>query len=179
MHKRFVGFTVVELLIIIVIIGILAAIVIVGYGSTKYTANDTAVQQDISKIADALNVYYTDSASYPINQTQFLTLTSATISPDNYASSGAKAMLYCVDTNASNNGKSMAVIAKSLSGTVYYVRDEKPIAEFSGTFPSGNTTTDCQAANSAITTVTAVWIHDNTRADSAGVSAGGWLVNVL
>ncbi|RYZ85786.1 MAG: prepilin-type N-terminal cleavage/methylation domain-containing protein, partial [Moraxellaceae bacterium] len=42
------GFTIVELLIVIVVIGILAAIVIVGYQGVTKRANDTAVRSDLA-----------------------------------------------------------------------------------------------------------------------------------
>ncbi len=180
MHKRRVaGFTIVELAAVIVVIAILAAIILVSYGESRKRANDTAVQSDVSQIADALNVYYSDNGTYPIDQTAFLTVTSAKVSLENYATS-ANAMLYCVDTNASSNGRSMALIGKSISGKSFYVKDEGAVAEFSGSFPPGGSpNATCQAANSAIATVTAVWVHQNGRSDSAGVSANGWLVNVL
>ena len=46
-HHQY-GFTIVELLIVIVIIGILAAISIVAYNGVIGKANDSAVQQDLS-----------------------------------------------------------------------------------------------------------------------------------
>lgn len=170
MHKHFLrGFTAVELIMVIVVIALLAVIGVVSYGATKQKAHDTAIQQDLSKYADALNVYYGDNNSYPLNQANLLTITSVQFAKTNYKTS-ANAVLYCVDTAAANNGKAMAVIAKSSSGRAFYVKDESPVAQFSGNFPSGNNTTDCQAANSSITTVTSVWIH------STGT---GWLSSVL
>lgn len=45
------GFTIVELLIVIVVIGILAAITIVAYNGVQNRANDTAVQSDLRNLA--------------------------------------------------------------------------------------------------------------------------------
>lgn len=172
------GFTIVELMIVVAVIGVIASIVVVSYGSSRSKAFDTAVKTDITKYADELNIYYGDNGGYPINQASLLNV-SGEFAVSNYKTTGAKAVLYCVDTAAATSGDSMAVIAKSNSGNTYYVSDENPVTQFVGTFPSGNTTTDCRAANAAITTVTAIWVHDNTRADSAGVSQGGWLISVL
>lgn len=44
------GFTIVELLIVIVIIGILAAITVVAYNGIQNRANDTAIQSDVRNI---------------------------------------------------------------------------------------------------------------------------------
>lgn len=45
------GFTIVELLIVIVVIGILATITIVAYNGVQNRANDTAVQADLRNLA--------------------------------------------------------------------------------------------------------------------------------
>jgi len=180
MHKRLMrGFTMVELIIIISVISALASIVVVSYSTGKTRSNDVAVKQDLVKIADALNVYYSDNGSYPTNQAAFLTVTSAKVSIGNYASNGASAVLYCVDNAASNLGDSMAVIAKSASGNIFYIKDENQVTTYAGSFPGGGVVAMCTTANSSLITPLAVWIHLYSRADSAGVSSNGWLVNVL
>lgn len=64
------GFTIVELLVVIVVIGILAAISIVSYNNVQARANYSKAQQDMKSITKALSLYYVDNASYPntINQ---------------------------------------------------------------------------------------------------------------
>lgn len=64
------GFTIVELLIVIVVIGILAAISIVSYNNVQARANYSKAQLDMKSITKALSLYYVDNASYPntINQ---------------------------------------------------------------------------------------------------------------
>lgn len=59
------GFTIVELLIVIVIIGILAAITIVAYNGIQNRARDTQRKSDLSQIAKALQLYKLDNGSYP------------------------------------------------------------------------------------------------------------------
>ncbi|HEX6461841.1 MAG TPA: prepilin-type N-terminal cleavage/methylation domain-containing protein [Candidatus Saccharimonadales bacterium] len=59
------GFTLVELLIVIVIIGILAALVMVAYGGMQQRARDSLRQNDIKTIARALELYYSDNSRYP------------------------------------------------------------------------------------------------------------------
>lgn len=61
------GFTIVELLIVIVVIAILAAIVIVAYNSVQARANFSREQQDLKTIVKALGMYHADHDSYPIS----------------------------------------------------------------------------------------------------------------
>jgi len=59
------GFTIVELLIVIVVIGILATITIVAYNGIQQRGRDAQRRSDISTIAKALELYYTDKGYYP------------------------------------------------------------------------------------------------------------------
>jgi len=59
------GFTIVELLIVIVVIGILAAITIVAYNGIQQRGRDAQRKSDISTMAKALELYYIDKGSYP------------------------------------------------------------------------------------------------------------------
>ena len=56
-HQR--GFTIVELLIVIVVIGILAAITIVAYNNIQYRARDAQRRVNVSDIAKAIQAYNT------------------------------------------------------------------------------------------------------------------------
>jgi len=59
------GFTIVELLIVIVVIGILAAITVVAYSGIQARARDSQRQSDIRMITKALELYYVDNNQYP------------------------------------------------------------------------------------------------------------------
>ena len=59
------GFTIVELLIVIVVIAILAAITIVAYNGIQTRARDAQRAQDVKTIAKALELYYADKGEYP------------------------------------------------------------------------------------------------------------------
>ena len=58
------GFTIVELLIVIVVIGILAAITLVAYNGLQQRARDTQRKSDLAAIARALQVYAVDNGNY-------------------------------------------------------------------------------------------------------------------
>lgn len=57
------GFTIVELLIVIVVIGILAAIVIVAYNGVQQRARDAQRRQDLSTLAKIISIYNADNNS--------------------------------------------------------------------------------------------------------------------
>lgn len=59
------GFTIVELLIVIVVIGILAALVLNSFSGVQARARDTERRTDINAIATQLEVYYNDQGGYP------------------------------------------------------------------------------------------------------------------
>lgn len=59
------GFTLVELLIVIVVIAILAAIVINTFAGVQAKARDTERQTDMKAVASQLEVYYTNNGGYP------------------------------------------------------------------------------------------------------------------
>ncbi|MDO8336461.1 MAG: prepilin-type N-terminal cleavage/methylation domain-containing protein [Candidatus Saccharibacteria bacterium] len=62
------GFTIVELLIVIVIIGILAALIIVAYNGIQSRARDTDRIVKVKAIAKAIEQYYVDKGYYPTIQ---------------------------------------------------------------------------------------------------------------
>lgn len=65
-YQRQPGFTIVELLIVIVVIGILAAITIVAYNGVQKRAFDTRRKSDIASIQKALTQYaVVNDGQYP------------------------------------------------------------------------------------------------------------------
>lgn len=71
MHKRIqkrqtpstYGFTIVELLIVIVVIGILAAITVVAYNSVQQRARDAQRRSDVAQIVKAFQLWSTDTGN--------------------------------------------------------------------------------------------------------------------
>lgn len=59
------GFTIVELLIVIVVIGILAALVIVTYNGIQSKARDTERKTDVNALSSHLEAYFAQNAKYP------------------------------------------------------------------------------------------------------------------
>jgi general secretion pathway protein G len=66
LNKRFQkGFTIVELLIVIVVIGILAALVITTYNGIQQKGRNTERTTDIKAIQGQLEAYYAQNGRYP------------------------------------------------------------------------------------------------------------------
>lgn len=63
--KKQTGFTIVELLIVIVVIGILAAITVVAYNGVQMRAKNAHTQSALSGVARKIEVYYAENGNYP------------------------------------------------------------------------------------------------------------------
>lgn len=63
-HSRF-GFTLVELIIVLAIIGLIAGIIGVSATKSRSLARDTVRAADLSTIQNALNLYFADNKRYP------------------------------------------------------------------------------------------------------------------
>lgn len=59
------GFTVVELIVVVVVISILAAIILVAYNSMQTQARDSHRTDTIGKIRNALEIYKAKNGTYP------------------------------------------------------------------------------------------------------------------
>jgi general secretion pathway protein G len=59
------GFTLIEMLVVISIIGILATLVAANLNSARSRARDAERKSDLKNIQTALRIYYNDKSSYP------------------------------------------------------------------------------------------------------------------
>lgn len=109
------GFTIVELLIVIVIIAILAAITIVAYNGIQTRAYKSAVQSDYSNTVKTTEAYYYDPAlstsTYPFSATT-ITQAGVKLTKANYT-----AAVWCY----SSAHDAWALVADTRDGGTYYV----------------------------------------------------------
>ena len=63
--RRAAGFTLIEIMVVIVILGILAALIVPKVISRPDEARITAAKQDVATLAQALRLYKLDNLAYP------------------------------------------------------------------------------------------------------------------
>lgn len=115
------GFTIVELLIVIVIIGILAALVIVAYNGIQNRSYDSAVRADLNNIAKKIKLYGIENGSYPQGNAQLATL-GLKVNKSAYGNHMFNGIsyynfVYCWPNAA--NPENFALVARSSSGNVF------------------------------------------------------------
>lgn len=115
------GFTIVELLIVIVVIAILATVAIVAYSGIRDRANDSAVRNDLASIATKLKAYAAENGEYPTTTAQLATL-GLKVSKNSYGNpmyngTSYYNLVYCWPNSGPINN--FALVASSLSGKVF------------------------------------------------------------
>lgn len=65
LRKKSSGFTLVELIIVVVVIGIIVSIIIVSYAAVTNESHSQSLQGDIKTAASKLSEYRADNGAYP------------------------------------------------------------------------------------------------------------------
>lgn len=132
-HAQQKGFTIVELLIVIVVIGILAAITIVAFNGIQNRANDTAVQNDLKNFASKMEIAKTDDPN------------SAYVTASNIAATGVKftKSAYLPDVNnllycRQSDGSGYVLLIRSKSNKIFYTSSNQGIKEYTAWTGSGS-----------------------------------------
>ncbi|MFZ2836066.1 MAG: prepilin-type N-terminal cleavage/methylation domain-containing protein [Candidatus Saccharimonadales bacterium] len=144
------GFTIVELLIVIVIIGILAAITVVAYNGIQNRANDAAVQSNLDAIGKQIRLHYAREGVFPkgfadLNDTTKIQIKATKAAYGNHMISGGLNynLLYCWPNAAAP--ESFALIASSKSGKVFQYKNG--VSEASYSFTGGSIAICTSAGN--------------------------------
>ncbi|HRJ06637.1 MAG TPA: prepilin-type N-terminal cleavage/methylation domain-containing protein [Candidatus Saccharibacteria bacterium] len=136
MKKAVSGFTIVELLIVVVVIAILAVMTVVAFNGVQNRANDSVVQNDLRALAKKMRLYHIDNSAYP---STFPALESMQYK----ASGGAYAItptvsrnhIYCIATGLND----YALLAKSKSGNAYILQNDGAILPFATAWGAATT----------------------------------------
>lgn len=135
------GFTIVELLIVIVIIGILAAITIVAYNGIQGRTYDTAVQSDIRNLYNKSLAFYAAEGYYPAATDPELARLEYTASKDVYTLATPN-LLFCTHDRTAPDAK-VAVVATSKSGKSFYISSNNGKGQYTGSTPMSDYVTIC------------------------------------
>lgn len=143
------GFTIVELLIVIVVIGILAAIVVVAYRGIQDRAYDTSVQNDLANIAKKIKMYNVENGVYPAGNTQLATL-DIKVNKSAFGShfdngTSTYNLLYCRIPASAPTG--FALVAYSRTGKGFQYSSGGQLGEYTG--PKTGTGPMCTSAGIA------------------------------
>ncbi|WP_425474905.1 type II secretion system protein [Nocardioides cheoyonin] len=127
------GFTLVELLIVIVVIAILAAISLVAYNGIQDRAHDAAIRSDLANFREAIQVHMLEvGASIPpptnglgSSLTTELASLGWKATQSAYDTSVARNVIYCYSegTAPDEQRTHYALVALSKSGNAFYVTD--------------------------------------------------------
>ena len=156
MKKHTYGFTIVELLIVIVIIGILAAISIVAYDGITNNANDSTIKSDLRNATNTMKQFLilNETSSYSTAEA----MTGFSASKGAYATRNN--LLYCRD----NATQAFTFAAVSKSNKVYAYASEGGLSELSS-LPSsaGGAAGACAVAFGYLpTSLSTTWGVSNT-----------------
>lgn len=146
LKKRQSGFTIVELLIVIVVIGILATLVIVTFTGIQQKSRNSQRQTDINAVASHVEAFYAQWGFYP---------TQADLASSTFRSS----LLKGLDPEALRDPKaaSGATIGAATSGTQYsYVAASESGASITCTNTTATTVTSGTPADNGCTSFTLI-----------------------
>ena len=130
------GFTIVELLIVIVVIGILAGLVVTTFTGIQQKARNTERQTDIKAIHGQVEAYYAQNGKYP---------TLANLNDSSWRGTNMKGL----DPEALKDpkGSAQTLVASAAASSYSYA-----VFASDGTTACDNSTTDC-----AVYTLTATY----------------------
>ena len=142
------AFTIVELLIVIVVIAILAAISIVAYTGIQQRAHNTAVQSDLSSNAQKLKEYQITNGSYPTSMMEFRAAGMK------FALSSHRHAVYCAKQDS--NPADFAIVSYSEGGKSYVTRSDASVQTYGQVFD--NTQSIC-ARVGIVAPTTSSWLR--------------------
>jgi prepilin-type N-terminal cleavage/methylation domain-containing protein len=136
--KKQTGFTIVELLIVVVVIAILAAITIVSYNGVTNRAYDSAVQSNLSAAGKRLEQFKIENSDkVPVVtdwESMKIALTRNAYGNAYQNGTGEHNFVYC------RNDATFGIVAATKSGKVYKYVSGQGVSEYTATF-AGSTTT--------------------------------------
>jgi len=143
MKKNTTGFTIVELLIVIVVIAILAAISIVAYTGIQNRAYDSAVQQDLRSLANTIRLYEAEHGQLPAFGTEAsvgnnLAFPGITFPASKSAYYEGQNNLFVCKSQTTNT-TDFGIAARSKSGKVFAWTTQGGFVNYTASWPTSTT----------------------------------------
>lgn len=135
------GFTIVEILIVIVVIGILASVVIIGYLTIQGGAYDATVKADLTKISDTIHLKALDDDTVPLGGATNTLSGDPTVFPgvrahptdDSYDITVSN-LYYCAGKIGSGSETRFGLIARSASQKAFQYLSGVGVSEMTASF---------------------------------------------
>lgn len=163
------GFTIVELLIVVIVMAILVSVTVVAYSGVTNQANDVSVESDLKHLGQALIIANINGTPYPVDEST-LSTAGLKVSKGSYGGDLISAgqhynLLYC-STAPSYQPSGFAFVAASKAGAVHRFTSESGAVT---TYPTndwlgGGWGTICPdvLGVSAGNSNTGVWLYENS-----------------
>lgn len=140
--KKIDAFTVVELLVVVVVIGILTSIVVVSYNSIISRTAEATISNDLQSLASNTSSYYTRNGIYPASKSDLATQGYES-SDDVYLEYTVEGANYCATGSSSRTSRSFmvtngAIVAEGVcSGHLGRVPKQYEVVTVAGTGNNG------------------------------------------
>lgn len=122
------GFTIVELLVIIVVIGILFAIGVVSYSAFATNSRIGTTKKDLNDIGRILTTYKAKTGAYPSSAEQLTGAYSVKLTKNVFKTEIPYNLTYCLDST----GRSYALLAVTRDGKKVQITNASSADEYKG-----------------------------------------------
>ncbi|MDB5162804.1 MAG: hypothetical protein JWN28_411 [Candidatus Saccharibacteria bacterium] len=166
------GFTIVELLIVVVVIAILASITIIAFSGITQRAAQASLQASIKQAATLIDIYKVDNGTYPASLNALNSNQSLYGNTSNLWAYSSAAESYCIS------------IGSSSSSATYHISEANGImsglcAEHTVGMLSNETTTyPTRGGYTDVSSATAATPANNTAVLIGSVPVGSWMIIV-